>query len=140
MSDTYSYGGGGPGGTQRDRIAQALMAISNPPPGGLPPGGTSPQGVSGLRPTRPGAAQGLLGGAHLGNPAGGLLGGGAPMTLPQQQPVALGAQGAPAGPLGPLGGPYDPNLGGLPGVAAPGQLPPGMRPGAGAIPGTGTGY
>jgi hypothetical protein len=132
VSDVYSGGYGGiAGGNERDRIAQALMGVANPPPGGLPPGGMGQQAAPGqMTGQRPAAPMGAM---PQQAPIGGMAGvggmGGMP-AMPQAQPAAYGRPGPPMGPTGPIGGPYDPNLG-LPGLQQPGQLPQGIKPGTG---------
>lgn len=91
----------------RDRITQALMRISDPPPGGMLAPGIPP--VAPQQPPQPVSALQPMAGA-----------------LPQQ-PAGLGAAGPPMGAMGPLGGAYQSGVT-LPGIAQPGQLPQGMQP------------
>lgn len=105
MSDTYGYGAPGMGGgNPRDRIAQALMNVQNPPPGG-PAMGMQPGGMP-AQPSPMPVSRPL--------PAGG--------AMPQAQPAGFGAVGPPASPMGPVGGPYQQGLN-LPGITPPGMLP-----------------
>lgn len=96
----------------RDRIAQALMNIQNPPPGGA--GGAMGGGMGG----------GLMQPAA---PVGGMAGMPTPMpgSMPGSQPAAFGQMGAPQGPMGPIGGPMAPGMN-LPGVDV-NATPPGMK-------------
>jgi hypothetical protein len=99
---SYSYGSQAPptgAGSGRDAIAQALMQIQNPPPGGVMPPGMPQQQPAAIGPAAPPAG-----------PAG---------------PIGTGS---PMGPMGPVGGAYQPGLN-LPGIQPPGQLPQGMQPG-----------
>jgi hypothetical protein len=96
---SYSYGSQAPPpmadgmASRRDRIAQALMQIQNPPPGGVMPPGMPQQQPAALGPAAP--------------PAG---------------PMGPVGAGSPMGPMGPVGGAYQPGLN-LPGIQSPGQLP-----------------
>jgi hypothetical protein len=117
------YGGYGGGQQQslqgRDGIAQALMQVRNPPPGGVippdqmvsPPMGMPQQQPAALAPAAPAAG-----------PTG---------------PIGTGS---PMGAMGPVGGAFQPGLN-LPGIQQPGQLPQGMQPGGMQMPGQmGRGY
>jgi hypothetical protein len=93
-------------GSSRDAITQALMQISNPPPGGIaqPAGGMPP-------------AMGQQGGQA---PPGGMMQPQAPVggmagQMPGLQPAAFGTALPPGGPMGPIGGPYS-SAARLPGI------------------------
>lgn len=101
-------------GSARDAITQALLQISDPPPGGVrqPPAGMPPtmeQQPLGGGQTPPGGMM-QPGGMMPQAPVGGMVG-----RTPDMQPAAFGTAPPAAGPMGPITGAYSSQVR-LPGI------------------------
>jgi hypothetical protein len=127
MSDAYGYGGGAP---PRDQIVQALMAVQNPPPGGVVGAGSTPTPYA--------APSGSVGNPNIAPPPGGIGNRGFAPPIPANPAAATQVPGG--GIYGQMQNdmanqinqqPTGPQLPGGPGSLIPNlgqQLPPGGLP------------